>query len=209
MANNIFSRHGVTFRLSDFLQVRPEESDRRLTEDLRHALPDSVSPDQQRQMMEAARAQARAWGGEFALSAALVVPLRIGQGVVSPEARAILRMNRFPGQVATYWVPRIIAPESSGQTVCEPMYSNIPTSLEGIFIKNGAPPTTLAHELGHLLMRCMHCQAPVQHRLHPVCDCASEDNLMHWSAETRKHTNLNDEQERHLRNTATLSGYLR
>lgn len=209
VANGVFGRCGIIIRTSDFRQVGVPQSGRRLTQDIRHALPDNVSPQARRQMFNVYRALARAGGEEFALRAADVVPLQIGQGIVNAEARSILQMNRARGQVATYWVPRIIAPVSSGQTVCEPMYSNIPTSLEGIFIKNDAPPATLAHELGHLLMRCMHCEAPVQHQSRTVCNCASRDNLMHGRADTRRNTNLNGEQVRHLRNTATMSGYLR
>ena len=209
-ANRVYSRHGITFHPTDYLEIGSTQSGRRLTHDIRSALPEGVSPTVRRQLFRSYMSQARAWGGEFALRAAEVVPIRNGMGVATSEAFNILEMNRVAGQVATYWVPRIISPASSGQTICAPMYANFPLGLEGIFIKNGASPQTLAHELGHLLMRCMHCQAPKQHHALDVCECASTQNLMHGDGDARSdNPTLNEGQVRHLRITAGSTGYLR
>lgn len=69
-ANSVFGRHGIIIRPSDFYQVDARQSGRRLTQDIRHNLPDNVSLQVRRQMFNVSRAQARVWGGEFALRVA-------------------------------------------------------------------------------------------------------------------------------------------
>lgn len=56
--------------------------------------------------------------------------------------------------------------------------------------------------------RCSTCHEPKLASGAESLPCASRDNLMHGNGDTRRNTNLNEEQVRHLRNTATLSGYL-
>ncbi len=122
---------------------------------------------------------------------------RVGEGIISSEARAILGQNRVPGEVCTYWVPGISSPsQATGETVFAPFYSRV-EGVEGIFIAQHARDDTLAHELGHLLMRISHCSRPDQHRL--VCQCAGRDNLMHWSGNQRRGRELSDAQRECIR----------
>jgi hypothetical protein len=156
--------------------------------------------------------------------AAMVAAQGYGDGFAGNEARGILSQNRVVGEVATYWVPRLLAGTSSsaGHTVCAPFYPDIPAGLEGIFIRQGAPAPTLAHELGHLLMRAGHCALPDSHEgrtetvsrgaappIQRACHCARPMNLMHEAGDTRTGSSLTGEQVRRLLRVGFASGYLR
>jgi len=128
-------------------------------------------------------------------------------GVATIEAREILRINRAPNEISVYWVPGIKNPNASGHTLCGPIYQNVPRSLEGIFMRPGALPTTLAHEFGHLLTRAGHCDfAGGVDSI--VENSAPPDNLMHGDGDARTNTNLTQNQVLRIYREGRASGYI-
>jgi hypothetical protein len=100
---------------------------------------------------------------------------------VGQDALQILALTHRLDCVQVYWVPGMRA--GAGVAVMNPPNANVNRDLEGIFIAPHGGPTTLAHELGHLLMRCGHCIDPEHHQAD--CPCAPADNLMGASEEAR------------------------
>lgn len=77
--------------------------------------------------------------------------------VATEEALNILRLNRERNEICVYFVPGTTSPASAGQSFFSELWSNITSQNEGIFISRNARYNTLAHEMGHLLMRIAHC----------------------------------------------------
>jgi hypothetical protein len=75
---------------------------------------------------------------------------------VSREALQILRLNRRPGEITTYWIPGFNR-ASHGLTLIPEFQRGVTRANESIFISYRTQRDILAHELGHLLMRAGHC----------------------------------------------------
>lgn len=120
--------------------------------------------------------------------AEVVATVRTPIGVASSEALRILALNRAPGEIATYWVPGLEDPNSSGHSLCQPIYSNVPRNREGIFMAPHAPADTLAHEIVHILTRAGHCSFSGPNGTYE--GSAGPDNLMHHDGSARTGHNL-------------------
>ena len=138
----------------------------------------------------------------------------VGTGLASGEALEILRLTRRNRCVAVYWVPGISG--ATALSLYRPFYSNVGVQEEGILMRPGTGPDTLAHEIGHLLMRCGHCSEPDDDSHAAGCECAGPDNLMHGSGDVRAAPTgrlrlrqfFTREQAVRLRREAAQAGYL-
>lgn len=209
LANRTFRQAHVRVRLSNRTDLRPQRSRQLLTTDVliqagsRSRFEATLNQHHREGVREyqrlkrTGRAAPHYLYQEYFAQVASVEARRVGQGMIGSEARAILGENRASGEVCTYWVPGISCPsQATGETVFAPFYSHV-GGLEGILISRHARPDTLAHELGHLLMRISHCSRPDQHR--PECQCAGRDNLMHWSGNQRRGRDLSEAQRDRIR----------
>jgi hypothetical protein len=134
----------------------------------------------------------------------------IGDGIPSSEALNIMTKNRVRGEVPIYWAPALLAGGEScaGHTVCRPFYTGLPANGEAIFMGRNAPDPTLAHELGHFLMRAGHCIDPDRHEATKGCQCADPNNLMHRFGSDRRGYNLTTQQKERLLRMGARNGYV-
>jgi hypothetical protein len=218
-AGEIYGRHGITIRRGRRVDHGVEFSRQVLTRDhYLHGRDIGYSPRrmfrEQNEAGEAAYRRSVAEGrprehyrdAEYWVRVANCVAYRAGGGTVAREALQILTLNNNPGEVATYWVPGITNPEgSAADTACSPMYGNVRV-FEGIFIGPTSGRDTLAHELGHILMRCGHCADPDHDP--PGCDCAGRSNLMHAIGYEDRGTELTEGQVIRLKREGALSRFI-
>ena len=204
-ANQVFSPHGIYVVRSRRRDLGVDHSRSLLTSDIRAA----AAPGRYRATVEdwhdRGRSQYEESGSVHHLSRAywanvsqMAMAFESGAGLAGSEVRAILRLNRAPREVATYWVPGISSShEATAHTFFGPLYSDINRTNEGILMAPHAGSDTLAHELGHLLMRAGHrsFQPPNGEQE----GSAGPDNIMHSRGDLRTGRNLTAGQLREIR----------
>ncbi len=195
VANGIFSFHQIRVRLSSITHLGYIESMRLLS----LSIPDeflegglvhgrrsaaTLMQDQLRAVrLEYAQARREGvWWGAFAVRRHPVIP-RPNERKVTREALEILRLNRSPSEVATYWVPGFNNPHVHGETMAPWAHAGVTRQNEGIFMALGRRTDILAHELGHLLMRAGHCSFEGPNGTRE--GSAPPNNLMHAATEDR------------------------
>ena len=166
-ANNIFGPHYIAFTVINITHLSNEASERFLSEDLRAESQRGYFTYQELQRAERRHGESeynrppgsgtrRNYGllfGGFFLRSEVSATNRSA----TVEALNILRLNRRPREIATYWVPAMVC-NHAGQTMMGPPFMpNISQNNEGIFMPYESRPCILAHEIGHLLMHAGHC----------------------------------------------------
>lgn len=165
-ANEIYGKYNIHFTLSNVTHLSNEASMTLLTQSVRQeSSAEGISPDtyfqrERRLSRHTQRTRAGVTGtfdyGGFLLRA---FPLNTSEALrraASREALGILKLNRAPGEIATYWVPGFNS-NYYGLTYMSEFNSGISRANEGIVMSYQAGQDILAHEIGHLLMRAGHC----------------------------------------------------
>jgi hypothetical protein len=184
-ARVIFGSEQVSLRESDRIREQRTESQRLLTRDaLDAARAQGGTPQLQEERYRELRRWAALGGQEYILHVASESASDANRGLATPEAMAIIRQYWAPNQVLVVWAPQLVTPGgASGHTVCRPYYRNLPNYVEAVFMTTRGSTTTFAHEMGHVLMHCGHCESP---GADPVnCSCARPGNLMFGDGDLR------------------------
>jgi hypothetical protein len=157
-ASAIYERYGIRLIWNGHNTIPEAEARAIIGQDERDAL-SAIPPERQAELRRSGAIQPD--GLDMGRTPTTDEQGRTVRGQVSRETRALLEHGRSPGIPTAYWVPSMNDAQSrtghpTGYSIDTAAWAGLLPNREGVVIAENAGPNTLAHELGHLLMRAGH-----------------------------------------------------